>query len=306
MNLKKTVERALKAREDMNKALNYGERSPHATACMGIVHSGCKDEGGDGFHLSPNQACHAGMNNTGYGGFPIKSKRQYVVSSIQEHKVDKDDAILYINWLVNEGPYAPVFVTKDPEDILENGYICDADHPSNLIAGALINSRIMWEYTEVLKSFLKMVKLGVNSNLAMFMAHIYRYNGSFYKYQMSGHCSLDGYDVRIHQIVNFVKAEMINPNKNYSDESAYVGVHMLWGKSDIGARDEVVNLMARMVKDFNKPVGKVVVGKKYVNPFEKAMGLLADKKKRREEDDLRFTDEQMVYLCDRFIKEYVE
>jgi hypothetical protein len=61
-----------------------------------------------------------------------------------------------------------------------------------------------------------------------------------------------------------------------------------------------------MVNDFNKPVEKVVVGKKYVNPFEKAMGLIADKKKRREEDDLRFTDEQMVYLCDRFIKEYVE
>lgn len=86
--------------------------------------------------------CHGSLKEPCYtNNEPI----EFVLSSVQDLRVDADGAYDYFNWLVNRSPWASVFITKDVCEGLNLGWVVDAHQPHQLVASALIASRFPTE-----------------------------------------------------------------------------------------------------------------------------------------------------------------
>jgi hypothetical protein len=92
----------------------------------------------------------------------------------------KEDEILWIDWLVNVSPFKDAFFEKDPNKIYEECYVMNLNVPGNLLLGALVSSRapndIVYkdDVVPAFKSWLKLVKMGVDPTRALVYASFFR------------------------------------------------------------------------------------------------------------------------------------
>lgn len=209
------------------KGMTEVRRSRNACATMAIVTP-------EYTHYCPNQACHAGLNNQVYHGFPLDGEsRVAVISTIQNNSLSDEDIRLFVDYLVNRSMYKNAFAGKDVDFIVEKGFICNTNVPSNLLAGALIASRRISEYDFVLTGWKKMVEVGVNEDAAFALAHVFKFlGGSVSVYRSSGHCSIDGHAMNFGTMTNMMGHKMTNANRPYNVESEYRGVHCLFNSPE--------------------------------------------------------------------------
>ncbi len=286
---------ALAARKLMNKALDGGlvrhvngegeepsnlTRSRKATACTVIVTK-------KHVHICSNQACHAGLSNN-YDGFPEdKGTRIAVISPVQESKEPKEYLLRFIDWYINRSPYAKlgVFVNKSAKDVLKYGFICNTDVPANIMAGALIGSRIMWEYTSILESWIAQVDAGIDESAAFYIAHILCVNGSnFSVLRNAGHCAIDGNTGCVNNLMRFVNAKPSYVRENYIDHYNYAGVHDSW--SDDKPSEELLALF--------REAG--AVKKKFNSLFSRAAEI-----QNGSDDAAIYTAEQIKQVVDKLL-----
>lgn len=208
----------MKGREEMIAALDSKQRSWTNTACVNIIYDGKT-------HLSINQACHYGLNNDKIGSFAVVSG---LMKPHDGKVLDEEEALYFLEWLLNESPYSSTFITKSPEEALYyKATISSSHHPSNLMAAGMVASRRLWEYPEIARFFVDMGKAGVKKDLAYFLAHMLecdfkrKGNASWDQYER-GHCSLRA-DRGARCLLNYLNHNVINPNKLYSERCKYNG-----------------------------------------------------------------------------------
>jgi len=104
--------------------------------------------------------CHGAFSTSNLSRFvPSGNTIEYLLSSVQHLLAGKADVIKYFDWLANRSPWADVFVTKDPEDIIKNGWVVDPKFPANFVTSALIATRFVTEsYTDVIYKRFKVYK----------------------------------------------------------------------------------------------------------------------------------------------------
>ena len=188
--------------------------------------------------FSSNQACHAGLNVNGWGengpgGVAVASG---LMQPKEKEALWEDEALKYLDWLLNRSPYACTFVSKTPEQALFDKFIISSGHhPSNLMAAGLVASRRLWEYPVIARVFCDLVDAGVKEDLAYYLAHIascafkqegiIRWNGS-----NRGHCSFDTERFDWHVLHNWLNNKPTKLNQNYVDNSNYNGYDAMFGE----------------------------------------------------------------------------
>lgn len=131
---------------------------------------------GDKFTLCIQGAgpCHGGWQRNR----EKMSRPLYAFSSVQEEKrcpeIEKD----FYTFLANESCFKDCFISKDYEDILENGWVLDCSQPANIVANAAIATRFYTEhYSASLKArhptYLALRELGIDVWESYFFAHVF-------------------------------------------------------------------------------------------------------------------------------------
>lgn len=213
-------------RDKLLENLDSGKSKWDECACINIIYPDIDD------HISTNQACHAGLNNYNPGSVAV-------VSALMKPKKDKilgeDEALLFLDWLLNRSPYSCTFITKSAHEALfYKATISSSDHPSNLMAAGMVASRRLWEYPEVARVFCDLVKAGVNEDLAFYLAHLY--SGTFdrggkvgYDGLYAGHCSIDPRVMGEKELLNWLMHRPVKLNEPYKNSTKYSGYDSMFG-----------------------------------------------------------------------------
>lgn len=218
--------------------LNEGKMGWNRTAAVAVL-----KKNGETF-FSSNQACHAGLNLSGWGengpgGVAVASG---LMQPKEKETLWEDEALKYLDWLLNRSPYACTFVSKSPQQaLLDKFIISSGHHPSNLMAAGLVASRRLWEYHVIARVFCDLVDAGVKEDLSYYLAHIalcnfsqkgiIRWDGT-----NRGHCSFDTERFDWCVLHNWLNHKPIKLNQNYLDNSNYLGYDAMFG----GGRGETV------------------------------------------------------------------
>lgn len=127
----------------------------------------------DGQYIdSNNTACHAGLYKIGG-----EKELKWIITGSQtpKPKVTKEENLTFIDYFINQSPYADAIVTKDAEEVNGNYYLFDVEKPSNLVCGGCITSRFASEHSEGgVKLFHRLIKNGAPGDYAMLFSHIFR------------------------------------------------------------------------------------------------------------------------------------
>ena len=214
-------------RDHLIKALNDGDKSWSGTAAVCAVYEGGKPV------ISTNQACHYGMRSFETGSIAVVSG----LMKPHAHKIlDEDEALAFLDYLLNRSPYSEVFITKSAhEALLHKMIVGKSSSPSNLLAAGLVASRRLWEYAEVARVFVDLAKAGVDEDLAFYLAHIARASfdrsgncdwGGF----KNGHCSMNSGAFGKESMTNWLSHKPIRLNNPYSKDVSYNGYAEMFGR----------------------------------------------------------------------------
>jgi hypothetical protein len=162
-----------------------------------------------------NTACHAGLNSP----FGCSCGARYRYEDNPKHEADcaykhrkggcilavvsmlwldvpEPMAVSFLNWLFNKSQYSSAFQNRSGKLALSKGYcIADPTVNANIMAGGLVASRRLWEYTSVLHVWDELVKRGVHPALAYWLGHkssgrAGRPNNMHMRSEMSCHTSI--------------------------------------------------------------------------------------------------------------------
>lgn len=242
------------------------------------------------FHLRPrdknirwtgNTACHAQLKR-----WDTKVEEDDVFVSLIQYKwkrsflLDEGEyvkaSIKWIDFLVNESPFAIAFLEKDANVIWENqSFVLDVKCPNNLFAAAAIQSRRLWEHNGDVWGWYKMVEAGINPHLAMLFSHFV--DGVEAKPycnigQGNGHRALDVGNMSGEDVINFMEGniEYAMKDKPYYQDSTYDKVSALFIRTK-------GNKIRNFLTDHNKEAFdyacriKQEEGKVCLNPFVKSI-----------------------------------
>ncbi len=105
------------------------------------------------YYLVGNAACHGRLQKSYYpkGVMAILSvvRKGYIEDN-------KEACLRYISWLVNESPWAAIFIEKDVARVWDYGWVISPEHPANFVASGCIATRFFTEnYEEAVKKRFK-------------------------------------------------------------------------------------------------------------------------------------------------------
>lgn len=150
------------AKEQLIKAV--GKRKDNAAAAF---------IGEDGkIEVTGGYVCHAFLNY---------HKAKIIVNSLQEGSGygDNPGRVLapevehwFVDYMLNRSIYKDAFITKDATQALAEGVVLiDGDKPGNLVGGAAVGLRRLWEHVYVARAAYDLVQQGVNEDLAFAIGH---------------------------------------------------------------------------------------------------------------------------------------
>lgn len=170
-----------------------------------------------------DKACHADMQTKCpfvpeyilTMGFP-KGETRWA-----KDKAEGEALRLWVTYLTSYSPYADVFLTKDVDFILENGYIIDANKPARLVVGACYATRQVWEKGARARAFLELYQAGVPLHQAfVFGSQCSEHKDGKMKFAQegSGHSHL--YNGRLSNkcIMNFINGKPQYAGKLYTKD----------------------------------------------------------------------------------------
>lgn len=83
----------------------------------------------------------------------------------------QDLHVTFYDWVFNRSPWAFCFTTKDAaQAVEERACVVRVDVPANMLQGALITTRNMWEHSPNIQLWDKLVKAGIEENKAFVMS----------------------------------------------------------------------------------------------------------------------------------------
>ena len=122
-------------------------------------------------HQAPD-ACHARFRwMGGYDGDGLVDKIVNIALNIKAHHKRMDDKTQkhherFIQYMLNDSPWAFCFVTKDVKEALEVGILMDVNQNVSHIVGAAMSLRLATEWPDVLIPFCDVLDKGYSGNVA--------------------------------------------------------------------------------------------------------------------------------------------
>lgn len=229
-------------------------------------------------HMYPHTACYSGLGShykTSKGAVALVVG---ITNEYAGHTTPYELRLPYLDWVLNESPWADSFVTKSAVQCLRmHTVVQDTTVPGNLMVGGAVAIRRMWESTSVFYVWNDLVKAGVNKSLAYLLAHIANtdsYRGdartmSWTNTCEGGHMNLALQDLSMSYALNFMNG-VYKPNGTYKDTLTYMGYSAMFEtgknvKATLFSRWVIDNVPLKLVED------EVVKQPEVVNPFAAAM-----------------------------------
>lgn len=207
-----------------------GEGMSGRTAYYSYFH-----DGANGNTISTNTACHASLYCMG------AKKSLGVINCLvknydENHGPGKwsdttdEEKIMFLDWLAKRSPYKSAFVNKSGEKILKQGAaLLTSEAPGNILGGACVSMRRLWEHTIVLQVWCDLVKAGVNENLAYVLGHLVaggRDKGLNWGNFAGWHVAINSNSWTTGQVKNFVEGKLVGATKKYCESGDYNGYSM--------------------------------------------------------------------------------
>lgn len=107
---------------------------------------------------------------------------------------DKEYAIPYWKWLINESFWSKCFIGKDVRNGLKNGFRMNMDQPFMLVHGAAIAIRQCWEHKASMRTWKVLVDKGVDPHIAHACTHVFSHvrDNLFISLTLCGHALFNG------------------------------------------------------------------------------------------------------------------
>lgn len=273
---------AQKTRRFFIKSQEKGTKQEHArsmsTGWNGMCSSFCLTLPNEDW-MYPHASCYSGLGSyykapLGAVAMVVGITESYGSSGATPYEL----RLPYLDWLLNESPWADSFVTKSAAQCLRmHTVVQDTTVPGNLMVGGAVALRRMWEQAPIFYVWNDLVKAGVNKNLAYILAHIANTGGSgkptgtmsWTNTQEGGHQNLAiGYLTKSYAL-NFMNG-VYKANGDYKTTQTYMGYSHMFEVGDNTNR----KLFATWVRD-NMPTkleeeDKVEQPVAVVNPFAAA------------------------------------
>lgn len=249
----------------------------------GLVNCGLITDEGK-VYIFTNTACHAELSYPGaYTAgkqLPINGpKARFIISKdmtssymAKQKQVPIETKHAFLKWLTTSSPYRKCFVKKGGKAVDDYGYVVvtPIGVPANLMAGALIAHRMLWEYYGTIPVIWhELVKNGVHPSIAFFHAHQVKTgdkeNIDSINWNLNGHNCLAGNAFDKSTVLNFKNGVHVNPLPEWQTEKnqyRYSPVTGLWGVGD-------GSYLTSILPDIKKAAISTVVREKKVNPFPK-------------------------------------
>lgn len=228
--------------------------------------------------MSDNTACHAGLS---YPNIDRKNQKVAFIFSKdmsssynKHHPVSEENKNNFLKWLTTNSPYRSAFAKKGGKAVNDFGYVVVDPNgiPANLMSGALIAHRMLWEYNgSIITIWAELVKCGVDPAIAFYHAHQVNTQDHTYisriDWNLAGHNCLSGRVFTKETVLNFKNGVHKNPLKEWQDPSnawRYSPVTGLWN----GDKGKDSFLSNKLPKIYELAKRKVKIDKK-INPFPK-------------------------------------
>ena len=217
-------------------------------------------------------ACHASVLNHGRHTKQYEDKSVVaIVSRIlrdqQTEFTQSENSIRFYDWLFNRSPFQQVFLTKDSDACMKEGWcVVDCNNPANMVQAGLIATRNTWEFPSNIDRWASFVDKGVKEDLAFLIVHflsIFDVNEVALTTRPNGHAVI-GSSLSLKGARAFINHKPMNLKPNYSEGTDAHGVFALWD-SDSGDNGFLKHLREEL-KKFLEGSKKTVC----LNPFQKA------------------------------------
>jgi len=196
-----------------------------------------------------------GLDNNGNGPVIINNQVQY------NHECDspvlnKHEREKFYSFLFNDSVFAECYVTRDPSKCDNDGITVRTSLPANLVVAACIATRQAWEFPDIGRSTIRMIKMGLDPRKAHLAAHAIRVSedGTYYKSHRGGHVALYHDDMDTGAVRNYLVGTLdkyINMNMvDYREARNYGGIPYMWGNGDeVGLIIRDVKVMPKVNSD---------------------------------------------------------
>lgn len=214
----------------LKETVKEGEGRSGRTAYYSCFHEGAK-----GNIISINTACHAGLCSYSYKG-SIGVVNCLIKNYGGNHGPGRwsdttdEEKIMFLDWLVKRSPYKTAFVSKKATKILKQGAaLLTSEAPGNILGGACVSMRRLWEHTIVLQVWCDLVKAGVNENLAYVLGHLAagsKDKGLNWSNFAGWHVAINSNSWTTGQVKNFIEGKLVGATNKYSESGDYNGYSM--------------------------------------------------------------------------------
>jgi hypothetical protein len=181
-----------------------------------------------------NTACAAGLDSEVRKEVEVKA-----IMSLQQNGrggrssygggLTTEERIEFLDILINHTPYGKCIVNKDPVWADKVGLIVDPNFGYNLVLGALIAHRLLWEYADIAKDIIHYAKLTGSKPLAFMLGHAYTAGGD--ERGGRGHICLDNEYLSKSHIKNFITGDG-TVVETYAVKKGYdYTIDKMWGVS---------------------------------------------------------------------------
>jgi hypothetical protein len=150
------------------------------------------------------------------------------------------DECKYLNWVLNESAWAPVFLTKNPKNVFKMGASYDVTYPARYVVQGAILTRYVAEYPDIPEMWNKLVGYRVDPHIALILAHaLQELCPDSFRIEKnragSGHHAFDIRSIGIAQIRRMVSKKPISFKrmKPFSLSQKYRGLSKIWGEFTI-------------------------------------------------------------------------
>ena len=221
-----------KAKKEMRENFKRREFSRQDNTNLTLVYE-------DEVYHTPNKACHAGLSRRKRGCV-------YALSAVQKRGCTRKAETAYLKWLMNDSKLSEMFLTSLIGDVRRNGIVVDGHKPSNLVAIALIATRIPNEWGQRCELWYELHKAGCNGDLALFLIHDFNFGrgGRVSQVSESYHLPLP-YLPTTGQLASYLTGQG-RRDTTYYEKGSYQGLDGTWGRGG----EDLVDWVGRLgVKD---------------------------------------------------------
>tara|TARA_R110000751_G_scaffold124294_1_gene225439 strand:- start:16683 stop:17519 length:837 start_codon:yes stop_codon:yes gene_type:complete len=196
-----------------------------------------------------NEACYSNLGMS-EGEAPFKDpieyfidypKRGFIGGRLRAHEET------YLTWLVNDSTFADAFITKDIEEIMDEGMFMNVHFPPQYVVSAAIAVRYLYEYKSIVSVWDKLKGI-INPMAAFYLAHyVILYGKGEYVLKEHNH-GYDGHHAFGRPFSSEGLRALINCDEknwkactqyNFNQDSSYYNLTDIWGESKYGRKDPV-------------------------------------------------------------------